>query len=281
MALVSLGAEKRNAMQPLTPDDLLIRTSVEDHENGSESASTPPVALERFQTLERLIREIPLTVEPYIELATIYMDANRWADAKRVLDSALVRFPEDEDANYLAEEAQIARSVQLTGEAQGLHDSEPTKLTEKALRRCLLELNVLREKVYRNRLHRHPDQIGLNIPLAIALENLGQRSDAIDCLQCAVDDPQLRAEAAYHLGQLYERASAIPKALSAYRRSAMFRVPTPSLEMRLRALAAAANLAQKSNMIDSARRYVEMLVEIQPQNKVLKQRLEDLNDTPL
>ena len=283
MAIVNLETEKRSAMQPLTPDDLLIRTSTAEHDQMEEKAGVEdsPVVLERFQSLEKVIRDIPLTVDPYLELAEIYIKSTRWLDAKRVLEKAIERFPENEKANFLFEEAQLARSVQLLQDAQQLHESQPTKLTDKSLQRCLLELNVLREKVYRGRLGRHPDQIGLNIPLAVALENLGQRKEAIACLESAVVVPEFRSEAAYHLGQLYERAGEVTKALSLYRRAAMFRVPLPSVDARLRALAAAANLAQKSKMIDSAKRYLQMLVELQPENAVLKKRLSEIEATPL
>lgn len=281
MAIVNLGDERNRTMQPLTPDDLLIKTAAPDEDHLEEAKEPSPVVLERFQTLERQIREIPITVDPYIELAEIYIESARWIDAKRILEKAIERFPEEAHATYLFEEAQLARSVQLLQDAQNLHESQPTKLTAKSLQRSQLELNVLREKVYRGRLARHPDQVGLNIPLAVALENLGQRAEAIRCLTIAVKEPALRSEAAFHLGQLYERAGEVTQALSQYRRASMFRVPTPSGEARLRALAAAANLAQKSKMIDSAKRYVQMLVELQPENEVLKSRLAELESAPL
>ena len=73
-------------MDPLTPDDLLIRRNpveVDRWVEGGGDSSRPAVALERFQTLERVLRENPLTVDPYLELARIYLQRNRWNDAKR------------------------------------------------------------------------------------------------------------------------------------------------------------------------------------------------------
>ena len=275
-------------MQPLTPRDLLIRHQPVDVEEwfdgpeGSEKDSAAPVVpLERFQALEHIIRDSPINVDPYIELARIYLQNKRWADAKRVLDLAVQRFPEDEDANFLREEAQLARSLELLRDAQTAHQEEPTKLTKEALDRCHLELNVLREKICRSRLTRHPEQLELNMPLAVALENLGQRDEAIQCLQLAIADAKLRSRAAYQLGQTFERAKRIPEALSAYRRAALFRIPAPAMDLKVAALAAAANLAQKSGLIDSARRYVEMLLELQPNNPAVKQRLEELKELPL
>lgn len=275
-------------MQPLTPEDLLIRHNPVDADQwmdgavvANDSQAPPPVPLERFQALEHLLRDSPLNVEPYLELARIYLGSSRWVDAKRVLDSAIARFPEDEEVNYLREEAQIARSLQLLSEAKVEYEAEPTQLTKECLDRCHLELNVLREKVCRSRLQRHPDQLALNMPLATALENLGNRDEAIQCLTKAVSQPNLRAASSLQLGQVLERANRVPEALSAYRRAAMFRVPPPSEEIKLRALTAAANLAQRVGMVDSAKRYVEMLLELQPESLELQQRLDELQKTTL
>jgi uncharacterized protein HemY len=274
-------------MDPLTPEDLLIRQKPVDDDSwfegrgAEEEASRPAVALERFQTLEQIIRQHPIHVDPYLELARIYLGRSRWTDARRILGLAVERFPDSEEANFLREEAQINRSLQLLEESQNAHAAEPTRLTQDKLERCHIELNALREKVCRSRLQRHPDQVELYLPLATALENLGKSEQAIECLQTAVLQPALRARAALQLGKLLERAKRVPEALSAYRRAAMFRVPPAPDEIKLNAITAAANLAENYGLIDSAIRYLEMLRELQPNNKVLQQRIERLQNTPL
>ncbi|RMF43552.1 MAG: hypothetical protein D6753_04815 [Planctomycetota bacterium] len=273
-------------MQPLTPDDLLIRHKpLEDSQWINRLApgkgTFRDVPLERFQVLERQVREIPLTEDPYLELARIYLHRGRWQDAKRILDLAIERFPDSEDVNYLREEAQLNRALQLVEEAQQELRAEPTRLTREKLQRCEIELNVLREKVCRQRLQRHPDQVALQIPLAAALEYQGRIEEAIDCLRQASDDPPLRAQAALQLGRLLERVERIPEALSAYRRAALFRRPPPQAEIRRAALEAAADLAERYSLVDSARRYVEMLLEIEPDDAVLRLRLQKLLDAPL
>lgn len=275
-------------MQPLTPEDLLIRHQPVDSDRwfdgateNQENVPVSAVPLERFQTLEHILRDSPVNVDPYLELARIYLQNRRWTDAKRVLDEAVAKFPEDEDVNFLREEAQIARSLQLLSEAQANHDQEPTRLTQEGLDRCHVELNVLREKVCRSRLDRHPEQLELNLPLATALENLNQRDEAITCLKRAVGQPDLRAEAALQLGQILERAKRVPEALSAYRRAALFRVPEPTSKVKYQALMAAANLAQRTGLVDSARRYTEMLLKLQPNHAELQERLAELEKSDL
>lgn len=272
-------------MQPLNPQDLLIRRRPleTDRELAEQPAGSAPrpVTLERFQTLEQSIRENPLTVGPYLELAGYYFDSQRWTDARRVLELACQRFPDIEQTQFLLEEAQLARSLQLNNLAEQSHHAEPTQLTQTALEQSQLELNVLRERVCRSRLQRHPQQVQLYLPLATALHGLGQTSAAIDALRRAMEEPKLRSAAAYQLGQVLEEAGRIPEALSAYRRSALFRVPSPPRDLKLAALTAAADLAQRWRLVDSARRYVGLLVEMSPEDATLIERHRALCTTPL
>lgn len=230
------------------------------------------IPLERFQTLEHVIKEHPVSSDPYLELAKIYLQSDRSVDARRVLDLAVARFPEDEEVLYLHEESQILRARQLQASARIEHDKEPTQLTKEACERSLIEVNVLREKICRARLQRHPDQLELNMPLAGALEILGNHEEAAERLQQAMQRPDLRARAALQLGKLFERLGKIPEALSAYRQCAFFRVPPPSNDMKFEALRLAADLAERSNLLDSARRYVEACIEVLPTDTPDRQR---------
>jgi tetratricopeptide (TPR) repeat protein len=108
-------------MQPLTPKDLMIRPKNEGDE--STASAQPPVSLERFQVLERTIRDIPLYIDSYLELAEIYSNVGRWSDARRVLEIAVHRFPDDVNAANLYEDAQLARSQELVTKAEEEHRS--------------------------------------------------------------------------------------------------------------------------------------------------------------
>jgi predicted Zn-dependent protease len=268
-------------MQPLTPKDLIIRTQSEAQQTAQKSNSATVISFERFQELERVIRDTPIDIAPYIELADIYFKANRWTDARRILEIAVNRFPDDPHAVHLLEEAQMARSLELLNKVESEHRAEPTQLTQQNIERCQVEFNVLRERVFRQRLARNPEQLELTIPLAEALDRLDNQTEAIELLKRASQEPTLRAQASLQLGRLLERAQRIPEALSAYRRAAFFRVPPPPAEIKYAALFAAADLALKSGLIDSGRRYLEMLIEHAPEQVALKQRLDELRDLPL
>ena len=273
-------------MEPLSQKDLLVRkqSGQDPWAAAAEQESQAPktaVPLERFQTLEHVIRDNPLTAQPYLELAKIYMADSRWNDARRVLDLALARFEDEEEVVFLREEALLRRALQQVQEADVAQQEEPSNSNLEHLDRSRLQLNVLRQQICESRLVRHPEQVELKLDLALALENLGQRDQAIEILQQAVTEPRLRAAAALQLGNCHARARHIPQALSAYRRAALFRAPPPPTDIKLAALMAAANLAEKSRMIDSARRYVAMLVELQPDQPEHRSRLERLQSMPL
>lgn len=258
-------------MKPLRADDLLIRQTPVELDRWSEAregtGSTPsPIRLERFQELEQTLRNNPVLSEPYLELARIYLQQERWLDAKRVLDSAAELFPSEEAVLHLREDAQLARSLQLLSYAEAEYKSGANVLTEKELMRSRLDLNAVREKVCRARLVRHPEQLALTIPLAEALEGLDRSEEAIDYLLKAVHDPELRAVASLRLGTIYEKADRVTDALSAYRRSALFRMPPPSDTIKIEALGRAADLSLAHRMLDSAGRYVALLRELEPQN---------------
>ena len=258
-------------MQPLNPKDLIIRNAADAQADPKPSG--PTVALERYQQLERAIRETPLNSEPYLELAKIYFTTERWNDAKRVLEIAVQRFPEDIEAIFLLEESQLRRSDESLAKAQQEHKTEPTQLTEENLQRCHVEFNVLRERIYRERFQRNPQDFQLLIPLAAALDQLNQQEEAIKALKQASQQPGLRTAASLQLGKILQRAGRVPEALSAYRRAATFRIPAAAFEAKREALLAAADLATQAGMVDSTQRYLEMLCELSPDDAQLAQRL--------
>lgn len=270
-------------MKPLKPDDLLLRKTPVELERWSEGRDAlgrtlRPLRLERFQELEQTLRNNPVMADPYLELARIYLHQERWSDAKRVLDRAAELFSSDESVLYLREDAQLARSLQLMSYAEIDHQRTPSEMTEKELQRTRLDLNAMRERVCRARLARHPEQLELTIPLAEALEGLDRSEEAIDYLQKATHDPELRASASLKLGEILERAGRAPEALSAYRRAALFRIPPPSAAIQVAALGRAAELALKHRMLDASQRYVGMLRELEPQNPRWPQMAQEIAD---
>ena len=271
-------------MRPLSSQDILNRQTPVDEKSWDADETELPVGsirLERFQQLEQILRNNPVNPSPYLELSRIYLADQRWNDAKRILDRAAEQFPEVEEILHLREDAQLARSLKLVQEAEKEYQAEPTILTQEAIARAKVELNAVREKVCRARLARGPEQVELLIPLGSALRELGKFDEAIEALSQATGEPELRADAALQLGDLYAQQRKIPAALAEYRRAALFRVPAPALEIQQKALRAAADLAERYKLLDSARRYVNMLLMIDPNDQAMQQKAAALRDLPL
>ncbi len=89
----------------LSVDELLIRPTAEQAEESLfEPAKAPAarISLERFQELEQCIRNSPADPAPYLELAQIYIEQERWKDARRVLDQGCNHNPSMSSLSYCA-----------------------------------------------------------------------------------------------------------------------------------------------------------------------------------
>jgi tetratricopeptide (TPR) repeat protein len=149
-------------------------------------------------------------------------------------------------------------------------------LTQKKLEDCRLELNGLRTRIFRSRLQRHPDQLELLVPLAESLQQLDRMEEAVEALRRAAAEPSLRAGASFQLGKLLEKLGKVPAALSAYRRAALFRLPPPKQELKIKALTAAVELSERHQLHHSAVRYLKLLRDLQPEDESCQERLKNL-----
>jgi tetratricopeptide (TPR) repeat protein len=136
-----------------------------------------------------------------------------------------------------------------------------------AVERAEIDLANTRISVCEARYRRHKDQSELLIPWAIALRQLKRMDEAIERLCEAQRVPDLRSRASLQLGMCYQQVGKVLEALAAYRCAALFRAPPPPADLRQRALELAAELAEQSQLIDSAIRYLEILVADDVKNR--------------
>ncbi len=269
----------------LSVDELLIRPTAEQAEESLfEPAKAPAarISLERFQELEQCIRNSPADPAPYLELAQIYIQQERWKDARRVLDQGCNHNPEHEQLVILREETMLQSSHRELDAARRFLRQNRTVENEQHLSRCEIDLANLRYAVCESRLSRHPEQKELNIPCAIALRQLGRMEEAIAKLKMAQSEPSLRARASLQLGMCYQQTGDILEALAAYRRASLFRAPPPPTEIRQRALQLAAELAEEHGMVHAAIQYLQALLESpHPQTMAIRKKLEILTTKPL
>jgi len=253
-------------------------------QNTAQAPSKPTsIPLERFQHLEQEIRNSPANSQPYVELGQIYLNQERWNDAKRVLESGVQMCPECEPLVLMREELLLHQANQLLVQAKmdlaQAHSEESLYAFEQA------EVNYANERIRicRERFGRHPEQKELLINWAIGLRQLGRYEQAIELLSKAAEAPELRARASLQLGMCYQTLSRPLEALGALRKASMFRDPPPEPKIRQRALELALDLAEESSLIDSARFYAEqMLIDCdRAKQSQLKERIRKLESLEL
>lgn len=228
--------------------------------NAPTSSKQISIPLERFQHLEQEIRNAPANSQPYIELGQIYLNQERWSDAKRVLENGVELCPESEPLVLMREELLLHQANQLLQQAKTALAQELSEENKYALEQAEVNYANERIRVCRDRFARHPEQKEILINWAIGLRQLGRFDEAIELLVKAADEPDLRARASLQLGMCYQTLNRPLDALSAFRKASLFRAPPPEPKIRQRALELALDLAEELALIDSARFYAEQLL---------------------
>ncbi len=218
------------------------------------------IPLERFQHLEQEIRNASANSQPYVELGQIYINQERWGDAKRVLESGVQLCPECEPLVLMREELLLHQANQLLHLAKTAQAQDPSEENQYGLDQAEVNYANERIRVCRDRFGRHPEQKELLITWAIGLRQLARFDDAIELLVKAAEDPELRSRASLQMGMCYQTLGRPLDALSAFRKASMFRSPPAEPKIRQRALELAMDLAEEVSLIDSARFYAQQLL---------------------
>ena len=238
--------------------------------------SKAEIPLVRFQQLEQQIRNAPAVGAPYEELAQIYIQSERWADARRVLDSGIRNCPEYDPIVQLYEDLLLNQANQFLEQAKKKFAEDPNDQSRFDQEQA--EINLLNEriKVCRDRYGRNPDQKDLLIIWGIALRQSKRFEEAIEKLKEACSDLNLRARASLQIAMCYQVLDHPLEALSYFRRAALFRSPPPDPKVAAMALEFAARLAEEIGLIDSAVYYLKRLQERQPEDASIPLRIEGL-----
>jgi len=226
----------------------------------AEPSKRSSIPLERFQHLEQEIRNAPANSPPYLELGQIYINQERWNDAKRVLETGVQLCPECEPLVVLREELLLHQASELLHLAKTALAQDPSEANKYGLEQAEINYANERIRVCHDRFGRHPGQKEILINWAIGLRQLARFDEAIELLNKAVAEPELRARASLQLGMCYQTLSRPLDALAAFRIASMFRAPPPEPKIRQRALELALELAEENTLIDSARFYAQQLL---------------------
>jgi tetratricopeptide (TPR) repeat protein len=223
-----------------------------------ENANKIPV--QRFQALEQQIRNNPANAQPYEELAGIYIEQNRWRDAKRVLEQGVKHAPDHEPILYLFEDARMRLAREAMDVAAAKFQEYKSAANQRELDQSELEFAALQFEVSEARFKRYPKQHDLLVTSAIALKRLSRIDEAIERLRHAQTNPIFRAVASLNLGICLEGRSQVIEALEAYRVAAYYRSPSPPADIKRKSLELAIALSERCRLYDSAIRYIDQLI---------------------
>jgi len=245
--------------------------------NGPGEPVASRILLLDYQELEQKIKNSPADPIPYMQLAQIYDRQLRTKDTMRVLNAGVQQNPEYEPLVVYREELILRAAQQSLEEAWRVYQQDKSDDNELGWQRAQVSLANEQINFCQARYSRHPDQKALFVPWASALRSLGRIEEALTLLTQSVEVPELRASAALELGQCFDEASKPIEALSAYRMAALFRDPAAEKTVKVESLRSAFRLANKLNMIDSAKRYAVMLIDCNVEDTPeLQQQLESL-----
>ena len=265
-------------------DGLLLRPrlgSIHEALDVNGGTTERKITLLAHQELEQLIRNSPADPVPYLQLARIYQSQHRWKDTLRVLDAGVQHNPDFESLVLLREDLILQAAEQTADDARQAHANDPSKDSQLHWDRCKSNLANERLQFCSSRLKRHPEQHELLVIWAGALKDLNRSAEAIPLLEKAAQHPSLRARASYEMGLCQQQLGRPLEALSAFRKSALFRAPPADPRLRAQALMRAFELSDRLGMVDAAIRYAEILIHDQvPQTQELSKRVDVLKQTP-
>lgn len=224
----------------------------DDAPDAKDSSSTGPL---RRQELERHLQDHPADLSACVELASLYRQENRPADAVRVLRKASAFHSDDHDFLWAYEEALLARSLQQLQEVGALATRLKTVEVEEEKQRCEVDWARCRVDVCRARLRRDAGNQHHRLTLVHALKELERFDDAIREAETAAKDVRLAPAAHLLRAQCLEATGKRFESLPAYRAAAMRRCTPAPARIRVRAMRAALNIAETLGLDLSAQRY--------------------------
>jgi tetratricopeptide (TPR) repeat protein len=232
-------------------------TSAKHSHSGSEPA--PKVKLHRRQELEKLLRDHPLDVELFLELAALHRAEDRPLEARRVLQQALQLNKEDQRVLWEFEEATLARSLQQFREVSELANRLNTPEVDRELKRAEADWANRRLEVCRARLTRDPSKHALRLVVAEALYDLGMYKEACETLEPCLEVDSLSPSANLIRGKCLLDLGQDLDALACFRAVAMRRAVHAPAKLRANAMRLALEIAQRHNIALSVERYSHAL----------------------
>ena len=205
----------------------------------------------RLQSLQQKMQAEPQNMVNYLELAHLHFTNEQYEEAQEVLRQAYEASGGDLDVREKWEDAQLRRLRQkvLTAEKPADKQDFQREYSEKDLECCL------------HRVERYPDNLRFKFELGYRYLLARRYVEAIQQLQVAVKDPHKAGVALLLLGQCFQHVKQYRLAMSHYE-SAVAQIPERDANNRKSALYLAGRLALALKDVDTARKHLMALADL-------------------
>lgn len=242
-----------------------------------EPAREPEPELSPAERLQQAIAEQPEETKNYLELAEIYLQADRFDDAEAQVQKALeVSGGGDLKIRERLEDYQIRRRVRQYEIAEQRAKASGDEEAQQLARRMKSELNRVELEVFAARCERSPGNEALQYELGLRLKRAGKFDEAVQSLQQALNYAPKKGAAYLELGECFQYLKQYRLAMTNYDQ-AIAAADEKDLELRKLALYRAGVLATGLRDWDTAEKWLTELVSLDARYKDVTERLDKLN----
>jgi hypothetical protein len=229
------------------------------HDGSPESLQAQRSRPGRRQQLEQRIRDHAVEIDLYLELAALHRAEDRPLEAKRVLQQAMQIDKDDLRVVWQYEEAVLARSLQQLREVSDLASRLNTPEMRRELERSENDWANRRLEVCRARLAREPEKHHFRLVMAEAMMDLGMHEEVGEYLLPCFDSDEHAPAARLIQGKCLMAMDDDLGALAAFRAAGLRRSIQAPAKIRIAAMRAASEIAQRLGLTLSLQRYAHAL----------------------
>jgi tetratricopeptide (TPR) repeat protein len=221
------------------------------------------VPLTPIQTLEAAIRDAPAIPELYLQLAELYVAADREFDAERMLTKGQTA-TDDPRVCTLREDITMRRLEGNVGRAQHSVESHDTAEARAALADARIERDRVEMDIFVGRTRRDPHNASARYELGRRLKRAGRLREAYEQFEQAIADASLKSSVALEMGECLRDFGELAESLRHFRLAADAATQPQHAEIKKQALWQAVGICTRIKLGKLAERYMNDLEELDP-----------------
>ena len=244
---------------------------------GQEAVGSPggAPATSRRVALEQAIAQNPADIEAYLELADVLERDASVQEAEQVLTKALAASGNDLKVREHWEDRQLRWTRHRVHLAEKRLAEEDTPDNHSAVEKLRARQLAREIEIYSARSARYPENLIWKYELAQRLKAAGNHAEAIKSFQDVLVDVRRKGIVSLELGECFQKIRQYQLAMRNYQ-TAVETLTDQEQDLRKRALYRAGVLAAGLDDVDSARKYLSTLAELDFGYRDVAQRLDKL-----